>query len=64
MTATKLTGMTAKPQASVCQLTGNGLLRNDGMGGGNSITQNLMFNWVRETSDHGASSCLRARCLN
>ena len=26
---------------------------NDGMGGGNSITQNLMFNWVRETSDHG-----------
>ena len=27
---------------------------NDGMGGGNSITQNLMFNWVRETSDHGA----------
>ena len=23
------------------------------VGGGNSITQNLMFNWVRETSDHG-----------
>jgi hypothetical protein len=22
-------------------------------GGGNSITNNLMFNWVRETSDHG-----------
>jgi len=23
------------------------------MGGGNSVTKNLMFNWVRETSDHG-----------
>jgi hypothetical protein len=26
---------------------------NDGMGGGNNISDNLMFNWVRETSDHG-----------
>ena len=25
----------------------------DGMGGGNNISDNLMFNWVRETSDHG-----------
>lgn len=30
-----------------------GINWNDGMGGGNSITQNLLFNWVRETSDHG-----------
>ena len=26
---------------------------NDGMGGGNNISDNLMFNCVRETSDHG-----------
>jgi hypothetical protein len=26
---------------------------NDGMGGGNALTSNLIFNMVRETSDHG-----------
>ena len=30
-----------------------GINWNDGFGGGNSVTQNLLFNWVRETSDHG-----------
>ena len=30
-----------------------GINWNDGFGGGNLVQQNLMFNWVRETSDHG-----------
>lgn len=28
-----------------------GINWNDGAGGGNNVTQNLLFNWVRETSD-------------
>ena len=27
---------------------------NDGFGGGNEITENLLFNTCRESSDHGA----------
>merc|ERR1712007_381516 len=26
---------------------------NDGMGGGDMVEGNLLFNWVRETNDHG-----------
>ena len=26
----------------------------DGLGGGNTVEQNLLFNMVRETNDHGA----------
>jgi hypothetical protein len=32
----------------------SGVNFNDGFGGGNFVTRNLMFNLVRETSDHGA----------
>lgn len=31
----------------------SGININDGFGGGNIIRNNLLFNWVRETSDHG-----------
>jgi hypothetical protein len=30
-----------------------GVLWNDGLGGGNTMTNNLLFNLVRETTDHG-----------
>ena len=30
-----------------------GINLNDGFGGGNLVERNLMFNWVRETGDHG-----------
>jgi hypothetical protein len=39
-----------------------GINWNDGAGGGNSVTSNLLFNWVRETSDHGNfNSCKTER---
>jgi hypothetical protein len=31
------------------------VLWNDGMGGGNNLEHTLMFNLVRETTDHGAA---------
>ena len=30
-----------------------GINWDDGFGGGNTFERNLLFNWVRETSDHG-----------
>lgn len=30
----------------------SGININDGFGGNNMIKKNLLFNWVRETSDH------------
>ena len=50
-------------QALACQteIVGNvffngpraGINFNDGFGGGNLVKNNLLFNWVRETNDHG-----------
>ena len=33
---------------------------NDGFGGGHSIEGNVIFNWVRETQDHGPINTVRA----
>ena len=39
-----------------------GINMNDGFGGGDNISQNVLFNWVRETRDHGPIVRSTARC--
>jgi hypothetical protein len=45
--------MTASPNVQVFNGPRAGVLWNDGFGGGNTLQHSLLFNLVRETTDHG-----------